>query len=209
MKTIGVLGGIASGKSAATSILREFGAEVFDADKAGHQVLDMPEVREEIRERFSSTVFDDQGKISRPKLAKLVFGPEPEHREALLALEKISHPRIAKLLSDAQAHAASRGVPAFVVDAPVMIKAGWISQCDYVLFIEASREVRLARALARKWTENEFDIREGSQEKLEVKRQHADFVISNENDLSQLRDEIQAFWRQHIATLPDRRGFPR
>ena len=208
MKTIGILGGIASGKSAATEILRELGAEVFDADKAGHQVLDMPEVQKQIRERFSSAVFDAEGRVSRPKLAKLVFGPSPQHREALLALEQISHPRIGKLLIEAQNHAESRGVPAFIVDAPVMIKAGWIAQCDYVLFIEASRKVRLTRALARKWTENEFDIREASQEKLEVKRQHADFVISNENDLSQLRDEIQAFWRQHIATLPDRHGFP-
>lgn len=209
MKTIGVLGGIASGKSAATEILRELGAEVFDADKAGHRVLEMPEVQEQIRERFSSAVFDSEGRISRPKLAKLVFGPDPEHREALLALEKISHPRIGKLLIEAQNHAASRGVPAFIVDAPVMIKASWIAQCDHVLFIEASRKVRLARALARKWTENEFDIREASQEKLEVKRQHADFVIPNENDLSQLRNEIQAFWRQHIATYPDCHGFPR
>ncbi|PQO29993.1 dephospho-CoA kinase [Blastopirellula marina] len=200
MKTIGILGGIASGKSAATKILQELGAEVFDADLAGHRVLEIPEVKEEIRARFSSAVFDDQGNVSRPKLAALVFGDSPEQRQALADLEKISHPRIGAELQKSRNQAEDRGVIAFVVDAPVMIKAGWIEHCDHVLFIDASRETRLKRALARNWTENEFDIRESAQEELDVKRHHADFVIANDGDLSQLRDEVSAYWRQQIAT---------
>lgn len=200
MKTIGVLGGIASGKSTATNILRELGAEVFDADKAGHRVLEMPEVKEEIRARFSSAVFDDQGQVSRPKLAAVVFGDSPEHRQALADLEKISHPQIGRQLQESRNQARDRGVSAFVLDAPVMIKAGWIDNCDHVLFIDASRETRLKRALTRNWTENEFDNREATQEELDVKRQHADFVIPNEGDLFQLRDKLEAFWRQQVAT---------
>ncbi len=200
MKTIGILGGIASGKSAATTILQQLGAEVFDADKAGHRVLELPEVKREIRARFSDSVFDTQGNVSRPKLAALVFGDTAEHQQALADLEKISHPRIGQEFVDSRNQAEQRGVKAFVLDAPVMIKAGWIDRCDHVLFIDASRETRLNRALARNWTENEFDIRESAQEELDVKRHYADFVIPNEGDLSQLRDEVEAFWRQQIAT---------
>lgn len=199
MKTIGILGGIASGKSAATKALEALGAIVFDADKAGHRVLEMPDAKEAIRTRFSSSVFDEQGNVVRPKLAQLVFGDSQEHRAALADLEKISHPRIGQQLEQAIAAAQKSGAAAFVVDAPVMIKAGWISHCDYVLYIDSSRENRLARALARNWTENEFDIREAAQEKLEVKRQLADVTIENDDDLSQLQAAIEAFWNRHIA----------
>ncbi|MFN3151076.1 dephospho-CoA kinase [Bremerella sp.] len=209
MKTIGILGGIASGKSAATEALRDLGAVVFDADKAGHRVLELPEVKEEIRARFSSAVFDDQGNVLRPKIAQLVFGDSDAHRQALADLERISHPRIGQQLEAALQAAQVAGAPAFVVDAPVMIKAGWISHCDYVLYIDASREKRLERALARNWTENEFDIREAAQEKLEVKRQLAHIEIPNEDDLSQLQAAIRAFWDRHIAPLPGHRGNPR
>ncbi|MBA2116977.1 dephospho-CoA kinase [Bremerella alba] len=209
MKTIGILGGIASGKSAATDALRQLGAVVFDADKAGHRVLELPEVKAEIRARFSSSVFDAHGNVLRPKIAELVFGDSGPHRQALADLEKISHPRIGALLEAALKQAEVSGAPAFVVDAPVMIKAGWIGHCDYVLYVDASREKRLERALARNWSENEFDIREAAQEKLEVKRQLADIAIPNDDDLSQLQAAIRSFWNQQIASPPGPRGNPR
>lgn len=209
MKTIGIVGGIASGKSAATEVLRQLGGVVFDADKAGHEVLELPEVKEQIRDRFSSAVFAEEGNVLRPNLAKLVFGSTQQHRQALADLEKISHPRIGARLEAARAKAMAEGAPAFVVDAPVMIKAGWINHCDYVLFIDSSRAHRLQRAIARKWTENEFDIREASQEELEVKRNLADIVIPNDQDLSQLRAAIQSFWERQVAPSPGDRGNPR
>ncbi|MBI1247532.1 dephospho-CoA kinase [bacterium] len=209
MKTIGILGGIASGKSAVTEQLRQLGAVVFDADKAGHQVLEMPEVKEQIRARFNSGVFDKDGKISRPKLAQLVFGNSVEHRGALEDLEKISHPHIGAQLKAAQAEAERSGSPAFVIDAPVMIKAGWIDQCDYVLYIDSSYENRLNRAVARNWTKKQFDIREAAQEELEVKRNLADVVIVNDGGLPQLQARIRSFWEQLIANSPGHRGKPR
>ncbi|MEW4562170.1 dephospho-CoA kinase [Bremerella sp. JC770] len=209
MKTIGILGGIASGKSAATNELRQLGAVVFDADKAGHRVLEMPQVKEEIRARFSSAVFDAQGNVLRPKIAELVFGDTDAHRQALADLEKISHPRIGQQLEAARKQAEVDGALAFVVDAPVMIKAGWIRHCDYILYVDATREKRLKRALARNWTENEFDIREAAQEELEVKRKLADTEIPNNDDLSQLQAAVRAFWLRRIAPPPGHRGNPR
>ena len=208
MKTIGILGGIASGKSAATDVLRSLGAVVFDADQAGHQVLRLPEVKEEIRARFSPAVFDEQGEVSRRKVAERVFGPTAQHVEALTDLEKITHPRIKIELVAAQEAARQEGAPAFVIDAPVMIKAGWHRRCDLIVFVEASRASRLARAQARSWTENEFDRREASQEELEVKRALADFIVTNDSSLACLADQIQTFWSQHITPLPSFRGIP-
>lgn len=209
MQTIGILGGIASGKSTVALMLQDLGGVVFDADQAGHQVLEEPEVKRAIQTRFSSSVLDDQGNVSRRKLAEKVFGPTSQHAQALTELEQITHPRITIRLHEARATAQSQGAPAFILDAPVMIKAGWHAECDHLIFVEAAREARLARALDRGWTEKEFDMREATQEKLEQKRELADYVVTSDADLSQLRKQIQAFWSRHVQASPSGGGLPR
>lgn len=209
MKTIGILGGIASGKSEVTRTLQELGAEVFDADQAGHRVLKLPEVKQAIRARFSPAVLDEQGEVSRRKLAERVFGDSPEHAAALTDLEKITHPPIKIELVAAQESARQSGAVAFVLDAPVMIKAGWDRHCDLILFVEAARSARLARAQERGWSEKEFDTREAAQEQLEVKRRLADVIVTNDADLNSLHTQVRNFWFRHIHASPTSRGIPR
>ena len=94
MNVIGILGGVASGKSLVTEQLKQLGAETLDADRFGHEVLREEQVKKALRERWGDAVFDAHGEVSRPSLAKIVFGPPPHGPKELTELEKITHPRI-------------------------------------------------------------------------------------------------------------------
>ncbi len=81
---------------------------------------------------------------------------------------------------------------AVVVDAPLLIEAGWNEFCDKIVYIEAPRDVRLKRALARGWSPEDFDRRETRQESLEVKRELADVVIDNSGSSESTRAQVEA-----------------
>ncbi|MBW8886031.1 MAG: dephospho-CoA kinase [Planctomycetia bacterium] len=92
MLILGLVGGIASGKSVVANVLRDMGAMVLDADQAGHFVLRDPKVIAELRTRWGDTILDSSGQISRRAVAKIVFaqGNEAERK----FLEQLTHPRI-------------------------------------------------------------------------------------------------------------------
>lgn len=193
---IGLVGGVASGKSFVADELARLGAVVLDADRAGHEVLRMPEVIAAARARWGDGVVDSSGQVNRQALAKIVFAPS-EHGAAELAyLEQLTHPRIGDLLAE-RARAAAAGVAsAMVLDAPVMLKAGWDDLCDIIVYVDAPREVRLARAKSRGWTEEEFNRREAAQETVDVKRARADVIIDNSTSTDSTRAQISRFWEQ-------------
>jgi dephospho-CoA kinase len=97
-RIVGLLGGIASGKSLAAAQLVNLGAGLLDADAAGHEVLKRDDVRQAIRLRWGDGVFDAAGHVVRPALARLVFAVTPEGRADLAYLEQITHPLIGELL---------------------------------------------------------------------------------------------------------------
>src|SRR5437660_815539 len=179
MQIIGLLGGVASGKSFVAEQFRRLGAEVLDADRMGHEVLLLPDVRSAIRKHFGGDVFREDGQIDRQSLGRIVFGPPPVGPRELTILEQITHPEIRRRLKSQAEQMTADGVPAAILDAPVMLKSGWDEICSVIVFIEAPDDVRRARAMARGWTNEEFEAREAAQESLEVKRRRADFVIDN------------------------------
>ena len=78
MKTIGIVGGIGSGKSTASALFRQMGAAVIDADDIGHQTLLLPPIKESVQEHWGSAVFGTDGEIDRRKLATVVFANAKE-----------------------------------------------------------------------------------------------------------------------------------
>jgi dephospho-CoA kinase len=81
-----------------------------------------------------------------------------------------------------------------VLDAPVMLEAGWHTLCNQIVFVDAPREVRLARAVARGWTETDFTAREAAQESLDVKRRHADAIIDNSGSAETTQAQVRRLW---------------
>ncbi len=195
MILIGIVGGIASGKSLVSSRLASLGAEVLDADRVGHEVLRELAVKEAIRGRWGDGVFDCQGEIDRSEVARIVFAANPDGPRELTFLEELTHPRIGQRLREQIAKWSRDGrTAAAVLDAPVMFKSGWDKECDTIVFVDAPRAVRFARARQRGWTEADFESREGAQQTLEAKRLRADVVIDNSSTSEHVYTQVDRFW---------------
>lgn len=199
MKTVGLLGGIASGKSLVAKKLQELGAVVLDADRAGHEVLRLPHIKQAARDRWGASIFGPDGEIERKRLAAMVFARTEEGRRELEYLENLTHPEIGRRLREQLNLFSQQGVSVAVLDAPVMLKAGWDRFCDQIWFIDAPYEVRLRRAKARGWTEAEFRARELAQEPVERKRELADLVLDNSGELSYTYGQIERLWHSLIG----------
>lgn len=159
---------------------------MIDGDEAGHKVLTFPSVKEQIRKRLQDTVFDERGEVVRASLARRVFGSSPRHREARAVLEAIVHPEIQKILKGQILAARHLAVEAVILDAAVLLEAGWAELCDTVVFIDTPRRQRLRRiAENRRWTEAELTARETSQWAVDAKRRAADYVVDNSGTLNE------------------------
>jgi dephospho-CoA kinase len=85
-----------------------------------------------------------------------------------------------------------------VLDAPLLLEAGWDELCEKIVFVEAPREARLARARARGWGEEDFAAREGAQESLHRKRARADAIIDNSGSPERTQAQVEQFWASLI-----------
>lgn len=193
-RIVGLLGGIASGKSLVAAQLVALGAGLLDADMAGHEVLLRSDVREAIRRRWGDRVLDAKGHVNRPALARLVFADTPEGRADLTYLEQITHPLIGEVLRERAITMADSGTPLIVLDAPVMLKAGWDKLCDVLLFVDSPLELRRERARSRGWSDAEFAAREARQEPVDAKRRLADFVVDNSGSAGGTNLQITRLW---------------
>jgi len=200
MKIIGLVGGVASGKSLVAGMLIELGAVHLDADRTGHVVLaEDADVRHALIGRWGDSILAPSGEIDRPAIARKVFGTNPTASAERHFLEGLLHPRIRERLNKIRDEAVAAGKPAIILDAPLLLEADWGSLCDIILMIEAPHELRLKRALTRGWTESEFHEREAAQWPPEEKRRHADAVIPNNGTQYDLRRAVQEFWNNYIA----------
>ncbi len=199
MKVMGVVGGVCSGKSLVSRRLGDWGAMVLDADQTGHAVLCEPEIRECLRQRWGEEVFDAAGRVDRGQVARRVFGPPPEGPQELAFLEQVTHPRIGMRLRQRMDQIASEQPGAvLVLDAALLIEAGWDVWCDQLIFVDAPRAVRLARAQQRGWTEADFEAREAAQAPLDKKRARADVVIDNSSTPEHTWEQLEPVGRCRI-----------
>src|SRR4051812_34633710 len=158
MKTIGLVGGVASGKSLAAKYLVELGAVHLDADRTGHDVLaEDADVCEAVVNRWGESILAADKSVDRAAIALRVFAQSETGVADRKFLEGLLHPRIGQRLDQKRNEAASSGKSAVVLDAPLLLEAGWGSMCDVVLMIDSPREIRLSRAKTRGWNEAEFD----------------------------------------------------
>ncbi len=109
-------------------------------------------------------------------------------------LEQITHPEIRRRLNEQVEQLEADGVPLAVLDAPVLLKAGWGDVCDALVFVDCDKALRRSRAVERGWTPDEFAAREAAQENLGEKRKQADFVLENSAETEYTKAQIERLW---------------
>jgi dephospho-CoA kinase len=185
---VGLIGGIGSGKSQVASAFARRGARIIAGDQLGQAALRDPVIKARVIARWGEGILDENGDIDRRRLAAIVFADESERK----ALEAITHPwihrRIHACLEEARADAR---VPLIVLDAAIMLEAGWNDVCDRLVYIDAPRAVRLERvSRQRGWNETEWETREQAQLPLTEKVVRADHVLDNSFSLEHLNRQV-------------------
>jgi dephospho-CoA kinase len=206
LPVMGLTGGIGSGKSEVASLLKAHGAVVIDADAVGHELLNDPLVRGQITERFGEGVVSGKGTmpvlpaIDRRALGAIVFG-DPQARHDL---ESILHPRMStcfKAVIDDAEQAGDEQGSLIVLDAAILLEAGWDKLCDLIVFVDAPRDERIGRVEQKRgWTRAAFDAREQAQWPTAKKRAGADFMITNDASIDCLRHEVRRLF-DRVAEL--------
>lgn len=195
---VGVVGGIASGKSQVTRMLGALNATIISADEIAHRVLLEPEVIDLLLKIFGKNILIENGDhpglsraIDRKKLASLVFGDSADSQTMRKKLEAIVHPRIrqiAKFELDTLKQDTSKHM--IILDAPLLIEGGWLPYCDRVIYLESPEAMRKQRAMERGWSEQEWQDRELAQLSLSEKKKHATDVLVNDGTIQQLTQRV-------------------
>jgi dephospho-CoA kinase len=201
MPAIGITGGISTGKSTFCECLRKIlpGAAFFNADEAAHGLIDVPEVKREIRAEFGRGVFLSEWNLNRTKLRAIIFGDATKRR----ALERILHPRIRRQWrAEAKRHRNSPDF--FIADIPLLYETGGETLCDRVVVVACSHKVQLAR-LAQRMSLNDTEAEQmiRSQMPLEEKMAQADHVVWNNGDRAAMIEQahfLVALWQQQTWT---------
>ncbi len=194
MHVIGLAGGIASGKSTVAAELAALGAVVLDADRAAHQAINRPEVKQTLVKRWGEAILDGSGEVLRQAIAERVFSPSLADNQELEFLENLLHPLVRRQFESELAPLSQRGVAAAVIDAPLLLEAGWEDLCDFIVFVESSEQDRVQRAGPRNWSHSEISRREAAQMPIDEKRSRATHVIRNLGSRGDLKGEVQAIW---------------
>jgi len=190
---LGLTGSIGSGKSTVARMFQELGAEIIDADKVGHSLLEKKEVRESIVKNFGSSVLDKEGKIERRKLGRIVF----QDRKRLEELNSIIHPLISSEIKRRITFSQARII---IIDAAILLEAGWDSLVDKVIVVNASYETRRKRIkesslFSSKEVEGITEAQFSQDEKIE----RADFLIENEKSIEESKRQVERIWSKFVA----------
>lgn len=195
--TIGLTGGIASGKSTVSAMMRELGLPVIDADEAARAVVEPgEEAYRQIVAAFGPDILQADGSINRAKLGAIVFNDE----QARKTLNAIVHPAVRrKMLAEKEAHIRS-GAKTIVLDIPLLFESGLTAWVDKVLVVYVDDDVQLRRLMARNgFTKEEALARIRAQWPMAEKVKRADAVIDNNGTIEETRRQLLSILQQWDA----------
>jgi dephospho-CoA kinase len=192
--TLGLTGGIGSGKTTVANMFAELGASLIDTDLIAHQLtapggVAMPLIKQE----FGSDFILESGAMDRSKMREHIFA----HPEQKKRLEQILHPLI-RAETEAAAKKASGDYPIFVV--PLLVESGsWVQRVSRVLVIDCSEATQILRVMSRNgMTQEQVLAIMQAQASRQQRLQAADDVIINEGDLSPIREQVRLLHEKYL-----------
>lgn len=197
MLSIGLTGGIGSGKSAVARLLAAHGAVIVDADAIAREVVapGTPGLAAVVAEFGVGVLAPDQS-LDRPVLAALVFDDDAARRR----LNAIVHPLVGARALELAAVAEAADPRAVIVhDVPLLVENGLAAAYDLVLVVEAPERLRLARLAARGLSEEDARARMAAQADDVARRAVADAVIVNDGTLDDLATAVAQIWASTVA----------
>ncbi len=185
---LGLVGAIGAGKSTAARCFAARGGYVIDADALGHEALRQPEVVTALVNRWGERVRKPDGVLDRREIGRIVFANPAERN----VLEATVFPYIKNRTQNEISRAQTNPDVSFVVlDAAVLLEAGWGALIDKLAYLDAPRQLRLARLATRSgWNESELAAREAAQWPAEEKKMRADAVIMNDAGPEALQERV-------------------
>lgn len=195
MLKVGLTGGIASGKSYVTGLLKELGCEVTDADLIARRVVEpgQPAYHDIIRE-FGAGILDADGAIDRMKLGAMVFADAARRAR----LNAIVHPRVIAAQDEWLAEVGRRDPQAVaVVDAALIIEAGAHQRFDKLIVVYCEPEIQLTRLMARNQLSREEALKRiNAQMPTSEKLKYADYTINTSSDFEDTRRQVEAVYER-------------
>ncbi len=199
MYVIGITGGIGSGKSTVSDMLRAKGATILYADQVGHEVYRPgTPVQEQVVQVFGRQVLTEDGQIDRRKLGQIVFS----EAGALERLNAITHPPMRQLMIEKLEELRRKGTPVVILEAALLIEAGWVDLADEVWVTavkpnEAARRSMERSGLSRQQAEARIAAQLSNAERMK----HAQVVIDTNCSLADVAQRVDEMWEDLTARL--------
>lgn len=189
---IGILGGIASGKSSVAASFARLGCGVVDADLVAHQLLKEYDTIKQLKDAFGEEFIHKDGTVDRQKLSFTVF----DDLEKVRKINEIIHPPVLDRCNELiYAYNADHDVPAIVLDMPLLMEVGWDKRCDFLVFVDCNNENRQLHTANRSSDAKKYlKKRENFQISLDNKANLAHYTVDNNSDESAIAGQVECIF---------------
>jgi dephospho-CoA kinase len=172
--TVGITGGIGSGKTIVCRIFSQLGIPVYNADDEAKKLYGLPEVKQELRKKFGENIFDNNGEADRKKMAELIFNDE----KSLKTVNELIHPLVIQRFNKWKEEQEG---PYLLKEAAILFESGTNAGCDKIVLVTAPTEIRTRRILQRDHrAKEEVEKIMSKQWPDEKKARLSDFIITND-----------------------------
>ena len=201
MLKVGLTGSIGCGKSSLSNILKKYDIPIIDADIKGREIYENKELLRDIEKNFGSSVINKDGTLNRKNLGKIVFNDDYK----LEKLNSLTHPVIQNMIKDDLNKYEKFGKKIAVVDAALLIEAGFMNMLDTLVVVTCSEEVQLQRVVLRdNCSEEDAMGRIKSQMPQYEKVKYAEFVVDNSGTIEHLEKEAEKLIKSLEAKIEEK-----
>lgn len=197
MLVVGLTGGICSGRSTVARMFERRGAVIIDADQIAHALQEPGQaVYQAIVAAFGQEVLQEDGRLDRGKLGRLVF----QDREKRQRLEAIMHPVIIEVCEERIKEAGEAGALICLVDAALLIEAGAHARFHKLIVVAAPEDLQLERLMRRDGLRREEALsRIRAQMPIREKKRYAHYIIENAGPLEETDRQVAEVWERLLA----------